>query len=441
MRYLALLALAGCSGGNSTPTPTPPDADRVGDRAPVAVLAPSPNSYVDILFMIDDSTSTLEYQTDLKNSVPAFVDRLNARAGGLPNVHIGVVTSDLGTSAAGNSTPAPAIGTACAGTGENGILHAGPQVSGPYLVDTLNNDGVTRTQNFAGTITDAITSIVSVGAAGCGFEQHLEAVRRALDNNAANAGFLRDDASLAVILVGDEDDCSIADTAFFSPDTATLGALQSFRCTRFGITCDQGGATPDGMNEIGPKSGCHSNEQSQYLTHLADYKAFLDSLKPDPLMITVGAIVGAPEPVSVELRAPQGSTTPVPALAHSCQWVDPQNNPVFADPAVRDVEFANLFDRHAVGTICQNDLGGPLVDIARQIDSMTGSPCLFRDIAEPHDCVASNDAGTVEACTDESSTDCFVLVTDETTCPDGQHLRVDYRGTPAGKLTLSCKLP
>ena len=44
--------------------------------------------------------------------------------------------------------------------------------------------------------------LASVGASGCGFEQHLEAVHRALADNPANAGFLRDDANLAVILVG-----------------------------------------------------------------------------------------------------------------------------------------------------------------------------------------------------------------------------------------------
>jgi hypothetical protein len=436
MRSLALLALTGCSGGNSTPTP--PDADPVGDRAPVAVLAPQPDDKVDVLFMIDDSPGTLEYQTNLENNFPAFIDRLSAR--GLPRLHIGVVTSDLGVSATSGAMPGPTVG-GCNGPGDNGDLkNFGATVQGTFLSYTPGPNG-TSTTNYTGTLSDAFSTLASVGAQGCGFEQHLEAVHRALGDNPANAGFLRPDANLAVILVGDEDDCSIADTAFFTSDTSTLGALQSFRCTRFGITCDQGGATPDAMNEVGPKSGCHANEQSQYLTHLADYKAFLDSLKPDPLMITVGAIVGAPEPVSVELRAPQGSTTPIPALAHSCQWVDPQNDLLFADPAVRDVEFANMFDRHAVGTICQNDLGGPLVDIARQIDSMTGSPCLFRDIAEPHDCVASDDSGSVEACADESSTDCYVLVTDEATCPEGQHLRVDYRGTQTSKLTLSCKLP
>ena len=49
-----------------------------------------------------------------------------------------------------------------------------------------------------------------VGASGCGFEQHLSAMSRAFANP-ANASFLRAGANLAVVIVADEDDCSILD--------------------------------------------------------------------------------------------------------------------------------------------------------------------------------------------------------------------------------------
>jgi hypothetical protein len=361
----------------------------------------------------------------------------------LPNLHIGVVTSDLGTSAAADAMPGPGIGSgpgSCSGNGKNGNLQTNAAVQGAFIDDEPNLDGA-RVTNYTGTLQDAFSAIASVGAGGCGFEQHLEAVKRALNNNPANAGFLRPDANLAVILVGDEDDCSLEHTTLLGTDTATLGPLQSFRCTRFGITCDDGGATADEMNVPGPKGGCHSNEQSEYLTHLADYKAFLDGLKPDPLMVMVGTIVGNPEPLEVELRAPPGGGTPISALAHSCAWVDAGNATVVADPAVRDVEFAKMFDRNAVGTVCQQDQSPALIAIARQIDAMTGSPCLFRDIAEPHDCTAADDTGaTVEACDSTRTDSCYTLVTDATMCPEGQHLRVDYVGVQTSKLTLSCAL-
>jgi hypothetical protein len=72
---------------------------------------------------------------------------------------------------------------------------------------------------------------------------------------------------------------------------------------------------------------------------------------------------------------------------------------------------------------------------------MTSSPCLFRDIAEPHDCTAADDSGPVEPCDATRTDSCYTLVTDEAMCPDGQHLRVDYVGVQTSKLTLSCKLP
>jgi hypothetical protein len=410
-------------------------------RSPVGVLPRVGNDKVDVLFMIDDSTN-LDMITNLKNNFPVFLNRLSQR-GSLPDVHIGVVTSDLGTSAAEDAQPGPSIGSgpgSCAGNGKNGNLQTNAVVQGTFIVDEPNLDG-SRVTNYTGMLSDAFSAIASVGAAGCGFEQHLEAVKRALNNNPANAGFMRPEANLGVILLGDEDDCSLEQSALMGTDTTTLGPLLSFRCTRFGITCDSGGATPDAMNTPGPKGSCHSNEQSQYLTHLADYKAFLQGLKPDPMMVMVGAIVGDPEPVEVELRPPPGSGTPITALGHSCNYTDVNNQTEVADPAVRDVELAHMFDRNAVGTICQQDQSPSLVAIARQIDAMTGSPCLFRDIAEPHDCAAADDSGPVEACDATRTESCYTLVTDETMCPEGQHLRVGYRGTQTSKLTLSCKLP
>src|SRR6476469_2130592 len=55
------------------------------------------NRDIDILFVIDDSPSMLDKQTNLKNNFPNFINVLNTIEGGLPNVHLGVVTSDLGS--------------------------------------------------------------------------------------------------------------------------------------------------------------------------------------------------------------------------------------------------------------------------------------------------------------------------------------------------------
>ena len=73
-----------------------------------------------------------------------------------------------------------------------------------------------------------------------------------------------------------------------------------------------------------------------------------------------------------------------------------------------------------------------MVAIARQIQSMTGSTCLVRDIAMPADCVVTDDAGPVADST---------LATDPTMCPDGQHLRFVRAGTATGKTVVSCTAP
>jgi len=93
-------------------------------------------------------------------------------------------------------------------------------------------------------------------------------------------GFLRDNAYLGIIILTDEDDCSLAHYSLLASDpgsNAVLGDLQSFRCTRFGVVCDQGGQTPDAMNQVGTKSQCHPDDASTYLMTASHYSAFLQA--------------------------------------------------------------------------------------------------------------------------------------------------------------------
>src|SRR5688500_19843843 len=50
----------------------------------------------DILFMIDNSISMEDEQENLARNFPAFIDELRKIQGGLPDLHIGVITSDVG---------------------------------------------------------------------------------------------------------------------------------------------------------------------------------------------------------------------------------------------------------------------------------------------------------------------------------------------------------
>ena len=54
------------------------------------------NRQIDLLFMIDDSSSMETAQANLKANMGNFMDVLKALPGGLPDLHIAVVTSDMG---------------------------------------------------------------------------------------------------------------------------------------------------------------------------------------------------------------------------------------------------------------------------------------------------------------------------------------------------------
>ena len=96
---VAMSSVAACGGD-----PKVVARDAAVDSAPldansnlteVALIPATISNDLDLLFVIDDSPSMLDKQTNLKASFPAFINELNALPGGLPNVHIGVVTSDL----------------------------------------------------------------------------------------------------------------------------------------------------------------------------------------------------------------------------------------------------------------------------------------------------------------------------------------------------------
>lgn len=458
-RLVAVLLLVGSQGCHrdfsNTDANGNPTVDAGDGRTLVASVPVTVNRDLDILFAIDDSPSMLDKQTNLKNNFPSFIDVLNTIEGGLPNIHLGVVSSDLGTKGTQDATAGPGVGNgpgSCSGTGRAGNLltNGSTLVSGNYIEDIKNTDG-TRTRNYTGDLSSAFSAIASVGAGGCGFEQPLESVRRALNNNSSNAGFLRPSANLAVVWLTDEDDCSFSHSTLLGSDESTLGPLQSFRCTRFGVTCTGGGATPDDMNTVGTKTGCTSNEGSQYLEPVATYTSFLNGLKSNPRQLYVGAITGPASPVEVELRTPPGGGTAIPALAHSCDY-NGANGPEVADPAVRVAQLVNSLSQHSLSTICQQDLSGPLVDVARKIKLMIGDPCLDVELPANPDCIvtdttnvgAANEASTILPACSAASPPCWELVTDTQNCPAAAHqkLQVNRLAAPPANTvtTMRCRL-
>jgi hypothetical protein len=429
MRKLALLvaALAACNDPGVV----------IGELHDTLVLPAIPNRDLDLLFVIDDSPSMADKQAALAAAFPQMIDVLSQLDGGLPNLHIGVVTSDMGTSAS-TTNAGPAIGSigqgGCSGNGLDGTLRIAEGSTtddAPFLVDVELPDG-SRGRNYAGALREAFTANARVGASGCGFEQHLSAMSRAL-TNPVNTGFLRPQANLAVVILADEDDCSARDAAVFGPESAALGPLQSFRCFRFGVVCDEE------TNTVGDKNHCRSDEDSQYIDPVQPYIDELVAIKGDERRVMVGVIAGNTSPTTVEFRAPPGGGGAQAAIGHSCT-IDYATGPAVADPAIRLKTFIEGFEGRATFTsVCSPDLSAPLHEIGSTAKGMMGDPCLdssrLADISpEPGvqpSCEVldiADSAPTAQSSLAECSSgapDCYEIVADSTACPStADHLRV-----------------
>jgi hypothetical protein len=409
MRALLLLALASCTHDLA-----------VFDRIDV-----QPARDLDILYVFDNSAARGNYDA-MASQLGELAAQLASVDGRLPSLHVGVVTTDLGTRGRLDTRPAAAVGH-CAGDGDAGQLVAldGGLAFGGFLED-LRGPGDTRVRNFDGDLAGALGRLTNpppgTANTGCDFPQAMEAMRRALDP-ATNPDFLRPDAMLSVVFLTDQDDCSLARGAMLDPANAALGPPFAFRCTEQGVICD-----PDDPRRPGSHGNCRPRDGSPFMIDVADYQRFLAQLKPDPRDVVVSAVAGprtAFEVVDVG----------VPALLPSCHG--PGGS---AMPAVR---IGALVDR----------FGGALVDGCTQDDAyqQIAVPILGRQRScfphlRPSDgdrCTVTETAGGVATelapCGDgeggEGGTPCWTTYTDPAACPGGDHVGIAIRraaAAPAG---------
>ncbi|HET6611302.1 MAG TPA: vWA domain-containing protein, partial [Kofleriaceae bacterium] len=238
---LALLVLPACPNRQVAEV----DPDTVGQGG--KTVSVNVNRNVDILFVIDNSSSMAEEQQSLADNFDKFIEVLSSVDGGLPSVHIGVISTDMGAEEPGGFTTVE-----CKGTGDEGRLQAAPQVGGctppsdSYISDIKDEDTGDRTINYPkDQLAETFSCIARLGTGGCVFEQTLESMRAALDPDMnLNPGFLRDDAYLGIVFITDEDDCSASDPHIFNGDPdlsnkdSDVGFYASYRCFEFGVQCD-----------------------------------------------------------------------------------------------------------------------------------------------------------------------------------------------------------
>lgn len=419
----AALITTACYG---PPVNSPPT--RVTQESPIFV--PPASNKVDILFMVDNSLSMDAMQAELRQRFGSFLSVFDdlATRGIYADMHIGVVTSDYG---AGDK--AQAGGCDASPGGQRGLLQSvGKAATGctgptgmPFIQYAYSATGPTHNLPAGQSLAQTFTCMASVGSSGCGFEHQLESVYAALTNTVENAGFLRDDAILAVVFVTNEDDGSAPPTAkIYENDGGLHGAYDTYRQTRYGIACGDPLAQPPYAASGGPLPGCEpapdlagemigeEYDVSRYITLFTKPKK-LGGIKRDPTnqVILVG-LDGPAAPVEiVTVRASSGAGVPPDVAYVPCSPVDNQTCLVrvqhscqnvvqpafFADPAVRlHGVFAaapNAFE----ASICGDDLtrapdfSQALVEVANRIHESFSAciPAELTNSAEP-DCIVEN---------------------------------------------------
>jgi hypothetical protein len=239
-------------------------------------------------------------------------------------------------------------------------MHMTPTVTGRYIAD--NGKG---THNYAGTLDDAFAALADVGTKGCGIEQHLGAMERGLENP-ANTGFVRDAAYLAVVVIADEDDCSLAHNGLFA--SSTQGPQVNFACTSDGVVCD----SSTDMTTPGDRTQCHPSDHAKWVQSPDRYASFLRGVKGDPRDVVVAGIVGNTTPVKI------GSDG---LLAPSCTYDDGTGDQT-AFPAVRTASFLAHFGLYSQSSICGADLQAGMTQIGALLKKEFGDPCFTTDLAD-----------------------------------------------------------
>jgi hypothetical protein len=400
---------------------------------------------VDILFMVDNSLGMEPLQAKLTQSFATFTQTLEALPAGLPNLHLAVVTSDMG---AGPETAIPQ----CRPGGDQGLFQAVPRgactATGLFAGQTYISSSNGQT-NFDATkqIPDIFNCIALFGGSGCGVEHQLESVVRALgaDGDSApaqNANFLRTNAFLAIVLFTNEDDCSAPpNTNLFNTSSILvsdpLGPLQSYRCNEFGHLC-RGAPPPRTMAASFAPGECMPAEDKGLLIPVGTFVQEIKALKADPSKILVAALAGPPDPYNVVMVPPVLKQDPSmwPNVDHSCTIGSGE----VGDPSIRIKAFVDGFGGYGVFLpICAATFAPALQRIAEEIGKLIGQQSCVPGPLADKDAVSSNGVQPdctvvahtltaqgqvvntpVPACADQPTAPlCWTTSSDAIACPEG----------------------
>ncbi len=363
----------GCSG-------EPPAALEVCEPReiyrPTAVGAPG----LDLLFVIDNSASMATAQASLAEHLPAMMHALisgDLDGDGAEDVfpvadlHVAVISTDMG--AFGFDVPS------CSRSefGDDGLLRTAgdgpiPGCSAtypPFLGFRAPGDDPTA-------VGLDLACLVRVGTTGCEVEQPLEATLKALHGSTsgvdfyggtfghgdgANAGFQRLSAATAIVVLSDDDDCSVMDSRLLDPSsTVYVGDLKS-RCS----------AHPEALQPIARYAQELLDAAPRQLIY-APILGVPERLLGDPWMTDYAAILADP--------VMQVTADPSDPMERAPSCVLPDGARAF--PPRRHLELARQLDLEeqpevVVQSLCSGELLGALRAIVERIGWVLERDCFM----------------------------------------------------------------
>jgi hypothetical protein len=429
------LALWAC---NSHPLEQPRPAP---EQQTDLVYEVNPVRKLDLLFVVDNSNSMSEEQTNLKKNFPDFMNELTKIQGGVPDLHIAVVSSNVG---AGPGMPAGD----CPPGGDRGAFQSlpncnlEPEKNGYFL--SIDGEGKTNFEAQGGLakLPDVFGCMASLGIEGCGYEHHLLSMYFALDGktNTApgrNEGFLRDDAYLGIVVIADEDDCSGSPTANFF-DGSIQGQSGSLRCALRGHRCNGQDvpAMPFSTNLFSPPTtpggppqlNCEPyvrqpGEEDSRLIDVPFFVDFVKSLKRNPDdRILVSTIIGwSDDPAAKyaikEINSDRGLELD---LGPICQDLATGS----AAPGIRLHSFAKSFTNNTVSPICSADLKQAMTEIGVKLRTIIENTCITSPLYDTNEKV------------DDIQADCEVF--DQIPLNDGSNRYRDVAILPCSSGAETC---
>jgi hypothetical protein len=363
--------------------------------------APRDTDELDLLLVIDNSGSLGEEQVTFSRELPRLVRMLasgDRDADGtvdfdpVRSLHVGVVTTDMGVG--GHLVPTCGGGTFGSRFGDDGILATRGQTAIPGCMATYPPIfEFQRERDDADAFGTDLACVATTGTGGCGYEQQLEAMLKALSPSAPqawttdgyvppifvestfghadreNAGFVRDESVLAIVVVTDEEDCSASDPDIYNPSSDRFsGSDLSLRCFTF----------PEASHPI-----------ARYVGGVDGHSGLL-GLRRDPSRLVYGLLAGVPVDAVPDPVAPTDYTA---LLSHPdmIERVDPTmptrlipscNVPGFgiSFPPRRMVQVAQSLEPAGAGTfvssICQESYASAIdALVARVAEPLTRPEC------------------------------------------------------------------